>query len=215
MSNNGSTLYSSIRGGFGLTKSGIKSPRMRDSEIRGSSIRSSIRARNPKTKESMMAKMQQSFSKPTSPVCRRTIYLDQNNNIVDPTRSRDRSNRNSSKKSRNIPAVVFESGNKGIWDSISNLNDDNYNNRFKPIGSPTFMNKRIKSPNVIPNTNQTLDMMKERARLKTSQHRFKSTSPQNRDKKDNIQTNSLYHQFYNLKNAKAKAHKKRGMRTKV
>jgi hypothetical protein len=215
-SNLGSTLYSSIRGGFGNT-SGKRSSGMRKSSIRNALSRPSIRARKSKLNGSIMVGVQQSFSKQISPALRRTIYLDENNKIVDHSRSRKASKRGSTNKQKgNIPGVVFESGNKGIWDSISNLNDDpRYSKKFSTINTPMSIKKRFKSPNVINQANVTFDMAGKRGKIKTSHHRFKSTSPQHRMKKDNIQMDNMYHTFYNMKKIKAKAYKKRGMRTKV
>lgn len=182
------------------------------SSIKGSLRASHSRRHRPVMKDSSMLSVKQSMIKSKSPIARNTIYLDENNNIVNPATRKMRSSKVSSNRDSQIPGVVFESNDdrqKGMWDSISNINDDFINNTMNPMNiTQDRFGGRFKSPsNIIPE-NHTFD--EGTRNLKNLGKRFKSTSPSNR---------MVGHRRYNFTSYKIRRKKvkcpKLNMRTKV
>ena len=190
------------------------------SSIRGSTRASgSIGRRNPRMKESVMLGVKNSFSKPNSPGhLRRTIYIDENNNIVDGfNRLRKQSRARLSKNSINIPNVVFESnGNsqKGIWDDISLLQDKMSPSEIEYSNQQKFFGKRFKSPAIIPEQNRTL-IISNKNSMNSRHHRVKSISPRNFTRGNLPVKEQSFQNFFQIERRKNTKNYKFKMKNKI
>ena len=120
---------------------------------------------------------QNSLSKPLSPISRKTIYIDNNNNIVNPDGRSNYSNKFLSKKASNVSGIIFEPPNsRGIWDSESGLHNDTDDNSISNyVNSPQILSNRFNSPKIIPEHGHTFE--RDMSRTKKVKNRFKSVSP--------------------------------------
>eukprot|EP00344_Euplotes_crassus_P004698 CAMPEP_0197010272 /NCGR_PEP_ID=MMETSP1380-20130617/53566_1 /TAXON_ID=5936 /ORGANISM="Euplotes crassus, Strain CT5" /LENGTH=359 /DNA_ID=CAMNT_0042432089 /DNA_START=724 /DNA_END=1801 /DNA_ORIENTATION=- len=129
------------------------------------------KSRRGKVKDSLSVSGTKSFTKKLSS-SRKTIYLDDKNNIVNPV-TKSIIQGQSMQKKRNIQNIVFEpSSSEGIWDNYSSTHGDNESIFDNSVNSPGII-KNLKYPNIIPESG-TLDFNPGRNKFKG---RFKSVSP--------------------------------------
>ena len=139
-----------------------------------SSIR---RSRRGKLRDILMVSKKKSIWKNIYMKSRKTIYLDNDNNIIRNSGYISNSSRqNSIAKSRNIQGIVYEpSSSQGIWDSSSNIqNNFEVTPRELTIKSPRVHSKKFKSSHIIPE-HGTMEFKFKRK--KKNKFRFKSVSP--------------------------------------
>lgn len=148
---------------------------------------------------------------------RKTIYMDEKNNIINKSFCSHRGSRSKySNKVSNIPGVVFESENpsqKCIWDDVNLMNDSV--SEINQVKSPKFFNKRFKSPAVIPEMNRTLIQFGAKFKKLKSGKRIKSISPESRHQGLTAFKNQRYNfLLQKSKIIKRKPHKLK-MKTKI
>lgn len=133
---------------------------------------STRKSRRGPLRDTLRVSATQSFKKNLS-ASRNTIYLDENNNMVNPTTKSIIKKRSVSKKKSNIQKIVFEpSSSEGIWDNLDSVNDDD-SSIFQNSAKRPKVLRNMKYPNIIPE-NGSFDMRITRNKVKG---RFKSVSP--------------------------------------
>lgn len=129
------------------------------------------RSRRGKIRDTLRVSEAKSFTKSYSS-SRKTIYIDDNHNIVNPV-TKSIVKGQSIPRKKNIQKIVFEpSSSEGIWGNMSSSHEDNESIFDNSVNSPKIL-QNLKYPNIIPESG-TLDFNPGRNKFKG---RFKSVSP--------------------------------------
>ncbi len=130
-------------------------------------------SRRGKLRDTLRVSQSTTFRKNLS-ASRKTIYLDENNNIVNPVTKSIIQKRTPIRTRRNIQKIVFEpSSSEGIWDNVSSTHSGNESMFDNSVHSPQILSN-LKYPNIIPE-NGTLDFRQNKSNK--FKGRFKSVSP--------------------------------------